>query len=102
MYKFKVKLGGQHFEQAFAQSGLEGIVSDLFVDIDTVTKLYDRKEIGFVSFTGSVNGGRDVYKAVANSTNLIDVGLELGGKDGFYVAPDADLEKTVENIVRVE
>ena len=34
---------------------------------------------------------KQVYKTVAN--RFIDVTLELGGKDGAYVAADADIEK---------
>ncbi|MFL5424202.1 MAG: aldehyde dehydrogenase family protein, partial [Myxococcales bacterium] len=54
--------------------------------------------IGYVSFTGSVRGGHEVYRAVAAS-RFIDVGLELGGKDPAYVAPDADLSYAIENLV---
>src|SRR5436305_13523619 len=57
-----------------------------------------RPEIGFVSFTGSVRGGHEVYRAVA-AARFIDVGLELGGKDPAYVAPDADLEYAASNLV---
>jgi acyl-CoA reductase-like NAD-dependent aldehyde dehydrogenase len=57
-----------------------------------------RPEVGFVSFTGSVRGGHEVYRAVAQ-TRFIDVGLELGGKDPAYVAPDADLDHAVANLV---
>ncbi|HEY0840610.1 MAG TPA: aldehyde dehydrogenase family protein, partial [Vulgatibacter sp.] len=46
--------------------------------------------IGYVSFTGSVRGGHEVYAATAR--RFVDAGLELGGKDPAYVAPDADLE----------
>ena len=43
-----------------------------------------------VAFTGSVEGGQQVHQAAAH--RLIDVGLELGGKDPAYLAADADLE----------
>ncbi|GAF83131.1 unnamed protein product, partial [marine sediment metagenome] len=39
-----------------------------------------------------------VYQSVAQS-RLIDVGLELGGKDPAYVAADADLEFAAESLV---
>ncbi len=44
--------------------------------------------IGFVSFTGSVRGGREVYRELA-SHRFIDATLELGGNDAAYVAQDA-------------
>ena len=53
---------------------------------------------GFVSFTGSVGGGRRIYQAVAQS-RFIDVGLELGGKDPAYVAEDAHFDHAVVNLV---
>ncbi len=64
------------------------------------------ERIGFVSFTGSVDGGHkvshhlhpfslseyrlEVYESVAK--RFIDATLELGGKDPAYVAPDANLQ----------
>ncbi len=50
-----------------------------------------------MSFTGSVRGGHEVYREAAK--RFIDVGLELGGKDPAYVAPDADLDHAIANIV---
>ena len=51
----------------------------------------------YVSFTGSVAGGREVYAEVAH--RFIDAGLELGGKDPAYVCEDADFDFAVENVV---
>lgn len=56
------------------------------------------KDIGFVSFTGSVAGGRSVYQTVAAS-RFIDATLELGGKDPAYVAEDADFAAAVSTVV---
>ncbi|KAG6892954.1 hypothetical protein C0992_011775, partial [Termitomyces sp. T32_za158] len=55
--------------------------------------------VEFVSFTGSVKGGREVGKAVAEAIGFKGVGLELGGKDPAYVREDADLGYTVGEIV---
>jgi acyl-CoA reductase-like NAD-dependent aldehyde dehydrogenase len=55
--------------------------------------------IDFVSFTGSVVGGRAVQEAAAKGKGFKGVGLELGGKDPAYVRQDADLKFTVENLV---
>lgn len=54
--------------------------------------------VTFVSFTGSVAGGRSVYQTVAQS-RFIDTTLELGGKDPAYVCEDADLAAAVATVV---
>ena len=53
--------------------------------------------IGFVSFTGSVEGGRKI-QAAANGV-FIGMNLELGGKDPAYVRADAKLADAIENLV---
>lgn len=46
-----------------------------------------------ISFTGSVETGRIVYRAAAEK--LVPVTLELGGKSPMIVMADADIEKAV-------
>ena len=53
----------------------------------------EHKDVKKVSFTGSVETGRTVYKAAAEK--LIPVTLELGGKSPMIVMDDADLDKAV-------
>jgi acyl-CoA reductase-like NAD-dependent aldehyde dehydrogenase len=53
--------------------------------------------IGKVTFTGSVETGRIVYKAAAEK--LIPVTLELGGKSPMIVMGDADIDKAVAGAV---
>lgn len=55
--------------------------------------LVEHKDVKKVSFTGSVETGRIVYKAAAEK--LIPVTLELGGKSPMIVMDDADLDKAV-------
>ena len=55
--------------------------------------------IDFVSFTGSVPGGRSVEQAAVEASGFKGVALELGGKDPAYVRPDAELEYTVGELV---
>jgi acyl-CoA reductase-like NAD-dependent aldehyde dehydrogenase len=50
-----------------------------------------------VSFTGSVETGRIVYKAAAEK--LIPVTLELGGKSPMIVCADADIDKALAGAV---
>ncbi len=50
--------------------------------------------VGKVTFTGSVETGKTVYRTAADK--LIPVTLELGGKSPMIVMEDADIEKAVE------
>jgi len=94
----RTALCGEAFERTFARAGApEGLVSAVQADHAVCAQIIARPEIGFVSFTGSVRGGREIYREV--SKRFIDAGLELGGKDPAYVAPDADLDHAVANLV---
>jgi len=53
--------------------------------------------VGKVTFTGSVETGKMVYKSAAEK--LIPVTLELGGKSPMIVMGDADLDKAVEGAI---
>ena len=62
--------------------------------------LLEHSKVSAVFFTGSVEGGRQVHRTVANrETGFLDVGLELGGKDPAYVRADMDLDIAVPNLV---
>lgn len=50
-----------------------------------------------VSFTGSVETGRIIYRAAAEK--LVPVTLELGGKSPMLVMADADLDRAVDGAV---
>lgn len=50
-----------------------------------------------VCFTGSVAGGLGVQKAAAD--RIVNVGLELGGKDPAYIRSDVDVAWAAEEIV---
>ncbi len=92
-------LVADQFEQAFLAAGAPaGLVQALPVDHATAARLIAHRRFGFVSFTGSVRGGHEVYRAVAQD-NFVGVGLELGGKDPALVLPDCDFDYTVENLV---
>ncbi len=86
------------FESAFKAAGAPaGLVASLHVDHATAKRLIGTQRFGYVSFTGSVRGGREVYANVA-TRSLIPVGMELGGKDPAIVFADADFDQTVDNI----
>ncbi|MFO0618818.1 MAG: aldehyde dehydrogenase family protein [Polyangiaceae bacterium] len=92
-------LVAEQLERAFADAGAPaGLVQALPVDHAVAKRLIDTRRFGFVSFTGSVRGGHEVYRAVADQ-NFIGVGLELGGKDPAIVLSDCDFDDTVENLV---
>jgi acyl-CoA reductase-like NAD-dependent aldehyde dehydrogenase len=63
----------------------------------TVSRLIERRAVDFISFTGSVEGGREVYRQA--SAQLLDMGLELGGKDPALVCEDANFDFAVANLV---
>lgn len=54
-------------------------------------------KVGKVTFTGSVETGKIIYKTAADK--LIPVTLELGGKSPMIVMGDADLDRAVDGAV---
>jgi acyl-CoA reductase-like NAD-dependent aldehyde dehydrogenase len=91
-------LVSERYAEAFAAAGLpRGVFQYLHASHDHVAQMVGDRRIAFVSFTGSVAGGRAVQQAL--SKRFISANLELGGKDPAYVRPDAPLEATIENLV---
>lgn len=91
-------LCGEHFADAFARAGAPpGLVQALHADYPTTERIAADVRVDHVAFTGSVLGGHRIQAAA--SGRFIDVGLELGGKDGAYVAADADFDKAVDGVV---
>jgi len=86
---------GEYFEQAF---GMQSILQNLQLTHEATLELIEQGEVDHVVFTGSNAGGKKIYQAVSRA--MIDCNLELGGKDGAYVAADADLEKSVRKLVK--
>lgn len=91
-------LVAERYAEAFEESGLpDGVFQYLHASHDDVAGMIGDRRIAFVSFTGSVEGGRAVQSAAAR--RFIATNLELGGKDPAYVRPDAPLEATIANLV---
>src|SRR5580658_4158513 len=91
-------LCGEHFARAFvAAHAPDGLVQAVHCDHPTTEATVGDSRVDHVVFTGSVLGGHRIQEAAAK--RFLHVGLELGGNDPAYVAEDADLEKTVENVV---
>ncbi|HCQ46706.1 aldehyde dehydrogenase [Achromobacter spanius] len=85
-------------DRAFRDAGAPtGVFQYLHANHDTVQRLVRAPEIGYVSFTGSVRGGRSIEESAAG--RFIGVGLELGGNDPAYVREDAKLDHAVESLV---
>ncbi|AYD67360.1 aldehyde dehydrogenase family protein [Achromobacter sp. B7] len=85
-------------DRAFRDAGAPtGVFQYLHANHDTVQRLVRALEIGYVSFTGSVRGGRSIEESAAG--RFIGVGLELGGNDPAYVREDAKLDHAVESLV---
>ena len=91
-------LCAERYAAAFEYAGLpEGVFQFLHLSHSQVAGVIGDERIAHVAFTGSVEGGRAIQKAV--SRRFIAAGLELGGKDPAYVRPDASLEYSIENLV---
>lgn len=89
----------ERISEIFAEAGLPRNVIQYFhcgspFIIETIVR--DPK-ISLVCFTGSVAGGLAVQKAAAD--RIVNVGLELGGKDPAYIRDDVDLAWAAEEIV---
>jgi acyl-CoA reductase-like NAD-dependent aldehyde dehydrogenase len=91
-------LCGEHFARAFDEAGAPtDLVQALHCDHPHAEHAVGDPRVDHVVFTGSVLGGHRIVAAAAK--RFLHVGLELGGNDPAYVAPDCDFDKTVDNIV---
>lgn len=85
--------------KVFAEAGLPaGVLQYFHSGSPTIIESLIRNPlIAHVCFTGSVAGGLAVQKAAAD--RVVNVGLELGGKDPAYVRADADVDWAAAEIV---
>ena len=91
-------LCGDAFVEAFRKTSLpQDLVASVHLSHAEIRKLIEARAADFISFTGSVEGGRQVYQEA--SKQLLDMGLELGGKDPAFVREDANFAFAVENLV---
>ena len=89
----------EHVERIFTKAGLPKNVIQYFHagNLETVASVVRNPLINHVCFTGSVAGGIAVQKAAAD--RIVNVGLELGGKDPAYIRDDVDAKWAAEEIV---
>jgi acyl-CoA reductase-like NAD-dependent aldehyde dehydrogenase len=91
-------LCGDAFVEAFRKTSLpQDLLASIHNSHAEIRKLIEARAVDFISFTGSVEGGRQVYQEA--SKQLLDMGLELGGKDPAFVREDANFTFAVENLV---
>lgn len=83
----------------FTEAGLPSGVLQYFHSGSptTMETIVRDPRVALVCFTGSVAGGLAVQKAA--SDRVVQVGLELGGKDPAYVRADVDIPWAAEEIV---
>ncbi|KQS33338.1 aldehyde dehydrogenase family protein [Dyadobacter sp. Leaf189] len=91
-------LCAERYAAAFEYAGLPaGVFQFLHLSHTQVAQVIGDSRIDYVAFTGSVEGGQAVQRAI--NERFIVGGLELGGKDPAYVRADANLADAVENLV---
>jgi acyl-CoA reductase-like NAD-dependent aldehyde dehydrogenase len=91
-------LCGPMFADAFRDAGADPrLVQALDCTHEMSERMVGDGRVDHVVFTGSVYGGRRISQAAAG--RFLHVGYELGGNDPAYVAEDADLARSVENLV---
>ncbi|KAL7950276.1 Aldehyde/histidinol dehydrogenase [Trichoderma barbatum] len=89
----------EHVARLFSEAGLpEGVLQYFHCGSPSVMETIVRDpKIALVCFTGSVAGGLAVQKAAAD--RIVNVSLELGGKDPAYIRDDVDIDWAAEEIV---
>ncbi|OQR86720.1 aldehyde dehydrogenase [Achlya hypogyna] len=85
-------LCGTHFQSTFEAAGFPvDLLSAVQMAHTTAAGVIAHPDVQFVSFTGSVRGGRQVFQTIATRDRFLGSTLELGGKDALYIASDADV-----------
>ncbi|EGX91226.1 betaine aldehyde dehydrogenase 2 [Cordyceps militaris CM01] len=89
----------ERVSEIFAAAGLPQGVLQYFHcgSPSTMETIVRDPRIELVCFTGSVSGGLSVQKAAAD--RIVNIGLELGGKDPAYIRSDVDIDWAAEEIV---
>ncbi|GAW10046.1 succinate semialdehyde dehydrogenase [Lentinula edodes] len=93
-------LTAERFASALVSAGVPpDVIQVVHLSPELTRHAVENKNVQFVSFTGSVGGGKKVEEAAVNAKGFKGVALELGGKDPAYVRADADLDYTVAELV---
>ncbi|KAF7761486.1 hypothetical protein Agabi119p4_9478 [Agaricus bisporus var. burnettii] len=88
-------LTAERFALALTKAGVpEDIIQVVHLPPALTSYAVQHPLVNFVSFTGSVTGGKSVVQSAATAEGFKGVAVELGGKDPAYVRPDADMKYT--------
>ncbi|RQM06810.1 hypothetical protein DH86_00002791, partial [Scytalidium sp. 3C] len=89
----------EHIKSIFEEAGLpKNVIQYFHCGSPTMIEAIVRDpKVSLICFTGSVAGGLAVQKAAAD--RIVNVGLELGGKDPAYIRGDVDINWAAEEIV---
>jgi len=72
-------LTGERFALALTRAGVpENIIQVVHLPPNSTTYVVQHPFVDFVSFTGSVSGGRSVAESAAKATGFTGVALEVG------------------------
>nr|WP_256483416.1 aldehyde dehydrogenase family protein [Aliihoeflea sp. 40Bstr573] len=86
------------FAEICARAGLpKGVVNIVQGGPEAGAAIVDHADIDKVAFTGSSEVGKIIRRSTAGTGKKLS--LELGGKSGFIVFEDADLDSAVEGLV---
>jgi acyl-CoA reductase-like NAD-dependent aldehyde dehydrogenase len=97
-HSHQTPLVAERYAEAAKAAGLPaGVLQILHTDHADSAKIVGDARVDHVCFTGSVDGGKAIQRAIGE--RFIGAGLELGGKDPAYVRADANLAHAVENLV---
>ena len=85
------------FVEILAQAGLPKGVINLVTGSgeDAGTPLIRHKDVRGISFTGN----RETGELILKNAGIKKVGLELGGKNGIIIMPDADARLALEGVI---
>lgn len=97
-HSHQTPLVAERYAEAAKAAGMPaGVFQILHTDHADSAKIVGDSRVDHVCFTGSVDGGKAIQRAIGE--RFIGAGLELGGKDPAYVRADANLAHAVENLV---
>ncbi|XP_006463932.1 hypothetical protein AGABI2DRAFT_194578 [Agaricus bisporus var. bisporus H97] len=89
-------LTAERFALALTKAGVpENVIQVVHLSPALTSYAVQHPLVNFVSFTGSVTGGKSIIQSAATAKGFKGVAVELGGKDPAYVRPDADMKYTV-------
>ncbi|KAF9782526.1 succinate semialdehyde dehydrogenase [Thelephora terrestris] len=93
-------LTAERFALALTRAGVPPAVIQVVHLSQKLTEyVIKHPKVDFVSFTGSVAGGKFVQEVASRADGFKGVALELGGKDPAYVRADAELDYTAAELV---